>query len=226
MDLDDISSICHRPQPVADGLRDRLRSAMGFRPADTLEYARQAWRWFFGEGGPRHRRIAFYAGAPLAVAAFLVLPVGMLMTNQINDDTAFTAPQEFEIPNGSHAVAMAEALVDREINHTSWVSNDPAFLPGAYLSRMPAFQKGVIYGVARFTQKLQDVLGRARGSSDMDPDLVAALGRINYAPDVWVYDASVSWWKPQTTSVDQYEFALSPPVTPSTTSAATIYCRC
>lgn len=156
------------------------------------------------KGGSRLRRCSI---ATLVLIAVLYFPVGMSMTNQINDDPGFTASAAFDIPGGSHAVAMAEALVDREVNKTPWVSNDPFFLPGSNLSMMPAFQKGIIYAVSRYTLNLQEVIGRPRGSSSMDADLETAQGRIKSPGDIWLWDPRLSIW-PQTSSETQYRSAI------------------
>jgi hypothetical protein len=172
--------------------------------------ASAAWRtrdWLFGKDGPRHRRVAGWSCLGLGVAALLYYPVGMVAVNRINDDPWFRTPARFEVKGGSHAAEMVEALIDREVNRTAWVSNDPFFLPGSQLSRMPAFQQGMFYALGRYAQELQEVMGRARGSSSMDTDLEDAQGRIKYPPDIFAWNPATSLLM-QSPSTEQYRIAL------------------
>jgi hypothetical protein len=68
---------------------------------------------------------------------------------------------------------------------------------------MPAFQHGIIDALSRFGIQLYDHLGRARGSSEKDPDLEDAAGLLKYSPDVWIFNFSTSIW-PTAPSQDQY----------------------
>ncbi len=130
----------------------------------------------------------------LSAIIFLVYyPVGMLIVQRIDDNTIFDTAQ-YNVENGSKTVAMAIALVDREVNNHYYTPNAPFFYPGAALVRMPAFQRGVIASVALFSIELRDQLGRSRGSSRTDPDLLKAAGLLNYPPSVWMWDFSVSWF--------------------------------
>ena len=137
---------------------------------------------------PRIAQIAWVA--VVVPIFFLYYPIGMLMVHKVDDSPDYDA-SAYYIDNGSRAVAMAIALVDRETSR-HWTPNDPFFYPGGALVRMPAFQRGVIATVARFTIELSDQLGRSRGSSQADPDLQKAAGLLNYSPNVWMWDFSVS----------------------------------
>jgi hypothetical protein len=133
-------------------------------------------------------------------------PVGMALTHQINDDQAFAAPPA---PAGaSQAVALAAALIDREVRQTHWPANDPFFMPGWALDNMPNFQLGIKEALARFTNEMADQIGRSRGSSGSDPDLMSARGFLNYPPDVWLWNPKVSWWAPTASSESQYLAAM------------------
>lgn len=141
------------------------------------------------------------------VAVFLVLyyPVGMALMHTIDDDPGFSA--DADIPAGrSRAVALAAALVDREIDVHPWTANDPFFLPTAALDNMPNFQQGIVAGLARFAVETRDQLGRTRGSSQVDKDLERAASLLQYSGKVWVWDPSVSLW-PTATSEAQYTAA-------------------
>ena len=66
-------------------------------------------------GGRRWRRIT---GIALIAAVLVVLyyPLGMGLAHRIDDDVDFAAPAELTAEGGSAAVAIAAALVDREVN--------------------------------------------------------------------------------------------------------------
>ena len=144
-----------------------------------------------------------------AVTILLVLyyPLGMLWRHAINDDTAYTVPEKMAVDGGSRAVSMVNALVDREINETPWVANDPWFVPSAVLDNMPNFQQGIVYAASRFVIEMADQVGRTRGSSQVDPDLDTAAGRIKFSGNIWVWDPKVSWM-PQASSESQYRDAI------------------
>lgn len=145
----------------------------------------------------------------LAVLVVLLLyyPVGMLLTHTIDDDIGYTVDEVFDPPAGSHAVAMAAALIHREIDVHRWVANDPFFLPPAALDNMPNFQQGIVQAIGRFAFELVDQIGRTRGSSQTDPDLQQASGQLQYRGDVWVFDLSTSL-APTTTSEERYRGAV------------------
>jgi hypothetical protein len=149
-------------------------------PADTPKLPGTGRRWL--------KRTKWIA---LAILVVLVLyyPVGMIVVHQINDDPNFTAG---DVPRGqSKAVALAAALIQREVEGTSWPANDPFFLPGAALDNMPNFQHGIQQALARFATEMADQIGRSRGSASADSDLNDARGLLNYAPNVW-YVSSAS----------------------------------
>jgi len=133
-------------------------------------------------------------------------PVGMIMVHRIDDSPTFSA-DTFEVEGGSHSVAMAIALINREINTDKWVASDPFFYPGSVLVRMPAFQRGIMSSISRLTIELYDHIGRTRGSSQADADLQKALGLLNYSPYVWMFDFSTSWL-PTTSSPVQYRSGM------------------
>src|SRR5919108_5288971 len=149
-------------------------------PADTPKLPGAGRRWL--------RRSKWIALAVL-VALLLYYPVGMIVVHRINDDPSF-GPSE--VPQGqSKAVALAAALIQREVTQTPWPANDPFFMPGAALDNMPNFQHGIQQGLARFATEMADQLGRSRGSASADQDLTEARSFLNYAPNVW-YVSSAS----------------------------------
>ncbi len=144
----------------------------------------------------------------LALVAVLLLyfPIGMLIVNEVDADPSFSPPAAATPEGSSHAVAMAAALIDREVNVHRWVANDPFFLPGAALDNMPNFQQGIIASLARFAFELTDQIGRSRGSSAADRDLQEAAGLLQYSGTTWIFNFSTSLM-PTATSEQQYRRA-------------------
>jgi hypothetical protein len=151
-------------------------------------------------------RTARGIGLALLVAALFYYPVGMLITHAIDDDSDYQLPDASLPEGGSRAVAMAAALIEREVDENRWVANDPFFLPPAALDNMPNFQQGIISALARFAFELTDQIGRTRGTSQTDKDLQEAAGQLQYSGDVWVFDLSTSL-APTTTSEARYRKA-------------------
>ncbi len=148
-------------------------------PADTPKLPGARRRWL--------KRSKWVALAILVVL-LLYYPVGMILVHRINDDPNFSAGN---VPQGaSKAVALAAALIQREVGETSWPANDPFFLPGAALDNMPNFQHGIQQALSRFATEMADQIGRSRGSASADPDLTEARGLLNYAPDVWYVNSA------------------------------------
>lgn len=130
--------------------------------------------------------------ALLALIVLVYYPVGMVWVQRIDDSAKLTVDVA-EGSNESRAVAMAIALINREVDQHHWTPSDPIIFPGALLTRMPAFQRGIMASLARFSIEMADQIGRTRGSSQSDPDLQKAVGLLNYSPNVWMFDFSTSW---------------------------------
>jgi hypothetical protein len=143
----------------------------------------------------------------LLLIILVYYPIGMLVVHHIDDSPNYNA-QTYEVEGGSHTVAIATALIDRETNKYQWTASSPFFYPSAALVRMPAFQRGLISSVARFAIEMSDHMGRTRGSSQADPDLQKAAGLLNYSPYVWLFDLSTSWL-PTTSSQTQYRAGMA-----------------
>jgi hypothetical protein len=149
-------------------------------PADTPKLPGARRRWL------KHVK---WAALVILVVLLLYYPVGMIIVHKINDDPNFSAGN---VPQGaSQSVALAAALIQREVEGTSWPANDPFFMPGYALDNMPNYQHGIQQALARFTTEMADQIGRSRASASADPDLTEARGLLNYAPDVW-YVSSAS----------------------------------
>ncbi|TDQ82209.1 hypothetical protein A8950_2031 [Dongia mobilis] len=159
------------------------------------------------EDGERSRWVTGlrWGGSALLAVMLLYYPVGAALVHRINDDPAFNpgvVPAE-----ASNAVAMAAAIIDREVNQTGWPSNDPWFFPGAVLDNMPNFQAGEIQALQRVITELRDQIGRSRGTSSIDPGLQNAASAINTRPDIWYFDLNRSW-APLTPSDNYYRDAM------------------
>ncbi|MEI6730158.1 MAG: DUF2333 family protein, partial [Pseudomonadota bacterium] len=130
--------------------------------------------------------VFIYLGSFLFIFICLYYPIGMFFMSNIDDDLDFKASKKFEIENGSHSVAIIQALIEREVLENRWVPNDPFFYPSHFLVRMPAFQRGMVSAISRFAVELSDQIGRSRSSSQTDVDLEKAAGLLKYSPNVWV----------------------------------------
>lgn len=147
----------------------------------------------------------------IGILLFLVLGWGtaMFVTSTVDDRPDFGSSATLEPAarqGGSRAVTVAAALIDREVNQHPWVANDPFFLPGYYLDNMPNYQQGIMYALGRFSVLMSDQIGRARGSSQVDPDLDAAVGLLKYPGDVWIFNPKTSLL-PTASSEAQYRDA-------------------
>jgi hypothetical protein len=162
--------------------------------------ARRRW-WRFSVDRRRILRWSFRGAVALLIVAALYYPVGMLIVHKIDDNPDFDAPATPE--GASRAVALAAALIDREVGEYGWPSNDPFFMPGWALDNMPNYQQGIVAALARFSQEMRDQIGRVRGTSQADPDLEKAAGQLSFSPTVWIFDFSTSW-VPTTSSDQQY----------------------
>jgi hypothetical protein len=154
------------------------------------------------EERPRRRWLLWLV---LALPGLLVLyyGAGLVLMHRIDDNIAFEAQAA---PGESHAVAMAAALIGREVDQHFWTANDPFFYPSWLLDNAPNFQMGIISALSRFAIEMTDHIGRTRGSSEVDPDLDKAAGLLKYPGNIWIYDLSISFL-PTASSEAQYREA-------------------
>ncbi len=150
------------------------------------------------------RRIGLGLAIVFAVALAFYYPIGMAVLHTIDDDPDFQPGPV--AAGGSRAVAMAAALIDREVDGHAWVANDPFFLPGWALDNMANYQQGIVAALARFAVELGDQIARTRGSSRVDQDLDRAAGLLKYPGNVWIFDLSTSF-APTASSEAQYRAA-------------------
>ncbi|MGK9164779.1 DUF2333 family protein [Inquilinus limosus] len=156
-------------------------------------------------GARRWSRALAWGIGGLLLLFVLYMAVGAFIVHAIDDDPDFAVAAP--VANGSRAVDVAVALIERETGGTHrWTANDPFFLPGWLLDNMPNYQQGIIYALSRFTAEMGDQLGRSRGSSQMDPDLDRATGLLRYPGTIWLFDLSTSW-APTASSESQYRAA-------------------
>ncbi|MFE0756031.1 DUF2333 family protein [Inquilinus sp. NPDC058860] len=156
-------------------------------------------------GGRRWSRAVGWGIGGLVLLFVLYMAVGAFIVHAIDDDPDFTAAAP--VANGSQAVEIAAALIERETGGAHrWTANDPFFLPGWLLDNMPNYQQGIVYALSRFTSEMGDQIGRSRGSSQVDPDLDRATGLLRYPGTIWLFDLSTSW-APTASSESQYRAA-------------------
>jgi hypothetical protein len=188
---------------------------MTFEPEFTPEAApRLSWwermrqRLAAGSSGPanpaRGRTLRRIGWVVLAIV-LLYYPLGMLWIHQIDDSHDFPPPQT--APGESRTVAIMAALIDRETNQHRWTPNDPFFVPSWALDNMPNYQLGMMAAMSRIAVELTDHIGRARGTSQADPDLEKAAGNLKYPGHIWIWDPSISIW-PTATSEQQYQAGM------------------
>jgi len=147
--------------------------------------------------------------AGVSIVVFFYYLIGMVVVENINDDRSYASSTLTDTSVGSHAVAMSAAMIDREVNQHAWISNDPWFKPGALLDNMAHYQKGIISANAIFAIELKDQLSRTRGSSQVDKNLQDVASGVNYAPDRWYWDPSVSIFLFVAPAEKQYNNALT-----------------
>lgn len=152
----------------------------------------------------RWRPWVWAATAGLA-ALVLAFPLMAWTVHTIDDDPGFTLDGESLKPGQARSVAIAVALIRREVDDHGWTPNDPWFWPTALLDNMPNYQTGVMQALARFSFELNDQLGRVRGSSQADADLQNAAGLLQTAPTRWVWNADSVL--PTATAESQYRSA-------------------
>jgi hypothetical protein len=154
-----------------------------------------------GAAAVRPRGIWGWVWRVVVVVLLLYYPVGALIVEDIDDDSQFRVANA--TPGESRAVAIAAALVTREVDVHTWTPMQPFFMPSGALDNMPNFQRGIMAALGRFATEMMDQLGRTRGSSQVDRDLEQARGFLNEQPNVWIWQPTVSLL-PSATSAQKY----------------------
>ncbi|MEW6631183.1 MAG: DUF2333 family protein [Pseudomonadota bacterium] len=96
---------------------------------------------------------------------------------------------------GNSAIAqMAADLTDFNVNQNAWVSSMILYKLGLFginwddtpwMDNKANFQRGINQAVRRTATELADNLGRVRSTSQIDSDLQAARGRLQYDESTW-----------------------------------------
>lgn len=138
---------------------------------------------------PSPRKLGWAAGLLLLLAPTLYWGVAPAFLQTIDVDRGFAGEP---VAGGSHAVATAAALLEREIDRHGWVPNLPFFYPMSSVGAddMANFQVGIKRALHRFALEMSDQIGRVRGSSEVDPDLDRAVSDLSYQADVWYVGTS------------------------------------
>ncbi len=153
--------------------------------------------------------------------------IGALVVQRIADDPAFAPPAIAE--GERETLAMVAALIVRETQTHHWVSNDPAFLPGWLLTRMAAFQQGIVGTLAHTMATMADQThpgdagaletdagralwdglwsrreaDRAAAAATLHRDLRQAADLLASPGDAWILDLSKSFGR-QPSAETQY----------------------
>ncbi len=98
----------------------------------------------------------------------------------------------------SYIVDASAALIEFNVRKNLWMSSNPFYKMGffflidwertKFLDNKAAFQRGVHQAVARTAADLADLLGRVRGTSQVDPDLQIARGNLQFDQFTWAFN--------------------------------------
>ncbi len=176
----------------------------------------RAWHWALHKVDPQGAKLDAAGGwftwrrgiFGALIVAVLYYFIGFLLVYKIDDDPNFALDQNEILDGQARSVAMASAVVRREIEEHGWVSNDPFFMPSVLNENMRHYQQGIVQAAAIFSVEMRDRLGRTRGSSQADEDLRNAAGQLQFAPDIWIWNPSQSLL-PHETSESHYRRALA-----------------
>lgn len=136
------------------------------------------------------RRLPALAAIGVLLAILLYYPVGAWRFHVIDDDVNFVPAYQ----NGqSLSVAIAAALIHREVDVHGWVANKPFFMPAAILDDMPNYQIGIIAATARFAQSMNEAKQGESEPATADAALDRAADLLRYAPDIWHFDQTSPW---------------------------------
>lgn len=126
--------------------------------------------------------------APAAAPEQVAAPMG----GDAQEQVAAAACHESEIAD------MTARIVEIIAQENVWVPADPqykigwfgvfGFAPGPFFDNKAAFQIGAMRVVRRVSVELADILGRIRGTSAPDDDLVAARGFLQTQERAWIFN--------------------------------------
>jgi hypothetical protein len=169
--------------PGAAGRDDDPLAGLPERPPARRRRPWSRLAGLFGRSS-RSRRAILALVLFLPPAVLLYYLIGGILVHAVDDDTAFAAPAPPE--GGSRALAMARALIEREVDGHGWAANDPFFMPTWALDDMPNYQRGLIAALGTVLEALAERTGDGEGLS-------AAAELLAYPGDRWVIDLDASW---------------------------------
>jgi hypothetical protein len=98
----------------------------------------------------------------------------------------------------SRLVDMQIKLIDFMVNENAWMPSMPQYKLGLFtlipwddtpfLDNKAAFQHGVLMATRRTAVELADTIGRVRGTSKADDDLLNARGALQYDSETWWFN--------------------------------------
>lgn len=163
-------------------------------------------------GRSRLGRIIYFGRPALAALVILYFVTNVLRFSIISGDDlgypqtvidpalAMFSPGQ-RLPDGSgcapsKTVAVTAQIVDILVNQNTWAPGDPVYKfgwfgvwsyeAGPFFDNKASFQIGAMRAVRRVTVELADLLGRARGTSAADVDLVDARGGLQFSERAWL----------------------------------------
>jgi hypothetical protein len=186
---------------------DRVRRLLGFdRMSKTRRQEVLASASFY-------KRILYFARPALALV-FIVYVVTLTARISIIYGDELSYPQQIitdatnRVPPGepnpdfpgtcgpSKVAMMSSYLLDVLVNQNTWAPGDPQykigffgvmnFAPTPFFDNKASFQIGALRAVRRISIELADLLGRARGTSAADRDLVDARGAVQWNERAWI----------------------------------------
>ncbi len=135
-------------------------------------------------------------GYTLAYPETVLRPLSMAVSEE-NDNTQGTGA-EVRRCERSRIVAVQSYLVDFLVNQNAWVPSMPQYKLGffgvlsweatPFFDNKASFQSGVLRALRRTSVELVDILGRARGTSEVDKGLQAARGLLQYDESTWWFN--------------------------------------
>jgi hypothetical protein len=132
-----------------------------------------------------------------------------------SDDEAKSDESAVKTCRRSLVVDATADLVDFNVNQNAWISSMLLYKLGffgldwdktPFFDNKAAFQRGVNQAVRRTTIELVDVLGRVRGTSQIDTDLQNARGNLQFDEYTWYFGWSP--FGPKTPTPSFYRAAI------------------
>jgi hypothetical protein len=191
--------------------------------------------WPFLAAGRWYLRHGWLIKAPIAIVVILIagLYVYFIWETQRwhNFNTAYPDAYDFnarELSAGEQAVEPAAAscgrsaiadvaadLTDFNVNQNAWISSMVLYQLGffgldwdrtPFFDNKASFQRGVNQAVRRTAVELVDTLGRVRGTSQVDTNLQAARGNLQFDEETWYF--GISPFGPKTPTPSFYRAAI------------------